>query len=164
VVRPDNNARNAPEPVRSAAQPRQDAPSADAAQGATRGTAKDSVVPSQAPPKLSDVQPYLSGLISSMLSGREAAVLAMLDKPVQGTDGAIRFMRHYAEVVRGAEEVRMGSLQLKSHVEGAYLLIEGAVHFVLLDANRTPIVRELRIRAYYGTQGNQTHLAALYPG
>lgn len=99
-----------------------------------------------------------------MLSGRESSVVAMIDKPVQATDGAARFLRHYAETVKGAEEIRMGSLQLKSHVEGAHLVVEGAIHFVLLDANRTPMVRELRIRAYYGTQGGHTHLAALYPG
>jgi DnaJ domain len=143
------------EPVASVAQQ---------SQTQTNLTVGAELAPSQGAPKLGEVQPYLSGLISSMLSGREASVVAMIDKPVQGTDGALRFMRQYAQTVRGAEEIRMGSLQLKSHVEGGYLIVEGAIHFVLLDANRTPIVRELRIRAYYGTQGGQTHLAALYPG
>jgi hypothetical protein len=90
-------------------------------------------------------------------------LLAAIDPPVRASAGATRLVQTYAEAVKGAEEVKMGSLQLRSRVESGQLVVEGAVHFVLLDQGRTPAIRELRLRAQYVQRGHDVVLTGIAP-
>lgn len=155
-----------PAPAMAAAKPTPVAEPAPDQDGTTLSTREQSGVDATRQPTtiaLSQVQPTLSNVMSSLHAGKGASLAQWIDPNWRSQPSAQTFVNQFDQMLAGRKVRQVGKIALDSRTQEARLVVEGVIEMELLDARNQTERRDLHLTATFQQQDGKpvlTHLMA----
>lgn len=112
---------------------------------------------------LSQVQPTLSNVMSSLHAGKGASLAQWIDPNWRSQPSAQTFVNQFDQMLAGRKVRQVGKIALDSRAQEARLVVEGVIEMELLDARNQTERRDLHLTATFQNQDGRpvlTHLMA----
>jgi hypothetical protein len=120
--------------------------------------------PAPQAPTLAQVQPALSGLVTSLPSGRGENLVQWIHSGFRTHPDTGRFVGQFNQLLAGQRVTQLGNVRFRSRAQGAQLVVDGVIELHTLDTNNEAHVRDLHLRAFFQPQDGQPVLTQLVAG